>query len=409
MRLKPFLPLGTASARLTWGLAVAQLVAWGIVYYSFAVFLVPMEEELGWSRASLTAALALGLVTAGLAAPFVGSWIDRRGGRHVMSAGTMLAAAMIASWAWMPSYTIFCLSWVGIGLAQAMTLYEPAFAVLHRELGPDAPPAIARVTLMGGLASTCFVPLTYWLITLLGWRSAALVLAALVLLLCAPIFWRLPHQSRGPLRAAGSGRAPLRAAVRKPAFWALLVTYAASALAFGAMTFHIIPLLLERGLTEAVAIAIVTAIGPLQVAGRLGILLLWRDVSARTLGRIITSGFPVALLILIFTSGLAGALAFAILYGVCNGLATILRGIAAAEFLGRDGFGAINGMLTTPASFAKAAAPALAGAMWAATGNYAALLWLLFAAATLAAIGFWIASASRADGSATERPARVRG
>jgi predicted MFS family arabinose efflux permease len=289
-----------------------------------------------------------------------------------------------------------------------MTLYEPAFAVLHRELGKDAPPAIARVTLMGGLASTFFVPLTYWLVTTLGWRSAALVLALLVLLLCAPIFWKLPRQPQRSLPAAGFARAPLRAAMRQPAFWALLVTYAASALAFGAMTFHIIPLLLERGLTEAVAVALVTAIGPLQVAGRLGILLLWRDISARTLGRIITAGLPVSLLILIFTSGLTGALAFAMLYGVCNGLATILRGIAAAEFLGRDGFGAINGMLTTPASFAKAAAPALGGAIWVATGNYAALLWLLFAAATLAAIGFWIASASSADGSATERPENVR-
>lgn len=140
------------------------------------------------------------------------------------------------------------------------------------------------------------------------------------------------------------------------------------------------------------AISIVALIGPLQVAGRFAILMLWRDSSTRTLGRAIFGVLPVSLLALIYSSGLGGALLFAMLYGVCNGIVTILRGTAAAEFLGRDGFGAINGALTTPAALTRAAGPAIAGVLWLRTENYSLVLWVLFGSAVLSAVAFWWAS-----------------
>ena len=79
---------------LVWALAAAQLVSWGSIYYSFSLFVVPMESELGWSRASLNGALSLGLLVSGLVAYPIGARIDRHGGRAVMALGSLAAADM---------------------------------------------------------------------------------------------------------------------------------------------------------------------------------------------------------------------------------------------------------------------------------------------------------------------------
>ena len=53
----------SASGVLVWGLALGQLIGWGTLYFAFALFMAPMEAELGWSRADLNGALTVGLLT----------------------------------------------------------------------------------------------------------------------------------------------------------------------------------------------------------------------------------------------------------------------------------------------------------------------------------------------------------
>ncbi len=119
-----------------WGLvgalAAAQLVSWGSIYYSFSLFVLPMQRELGWSRNAINGALSVGLLAAGAAAYPVGAWIDRSGGRRVMALGSALAAVLLAAWAEVDSVGLFYLVWFGLGLALAATLYEPVFAVITR-------------------------------------------------------------------------------------------------------------------------------------------------------------------------------------------------------------------------------------------------------------------------------------
>jgi oligopeptide/dipeptide ABC transporter ATP-binding protein len=79
-------PLGELLAFVA-PLAVAQLVAWGVFYYAFALIAAPMEAELGWSKAEINGALSLGLAVMGLATYPVGRWIDRHGGRILMTDG----------------------------------------------------------------------------------------------------------------------------------------------------------------------------------------------------------------------------------------------------------------------------------------------------------------------------------
>ena len=157
---------------LLWALAAAQVVSWGSVFYSFSLFVVPMEAELGWSRAAINGALTIGLLTSGFVAYPVGTWIDRHGGRWLMALGSVLATLLLAAWAFVESLIAFYAIWLGLGFALAATLYEPVFAVVTRIFPDSYRSRITALTLVGGFASTVFVPLTQLFISTLGWRDA---------------------------------------------------------------------------------------------------------------------------------------------------------------------------------------------------------------------------------------------
>src|SRR5699024_282749 len=121
--------------------------------------LVPMQEEFGWSTTAITGAYSLALMVAGVAAPFVGRWLDRHGARGLMTAGSILGTVLIFAWARVETLPGFYLLWIGIGLATAATLYEPAFTVLTQWFDRGRTRAMLIVTVAAGFASTIFLPL----------------------------------------------------------------------------------------------------------------------------------------------------------------------------------------------------------------------------------------------------------
>src|SRR5215203_6144360 len=106
-------------------LALTETVSWGILYYAFSVFLVPMRTALDWSEATPTGAYSLALLVSGIAAPFVGRWIDRRGPRVLMAGGSLLGVAMVLAWSQVGNLLAYYLIWAGMGLAMSATLYDP--------------------------------------------------------------------------------------------------------------------------------------------------------------------------------------------------------------------------------------------------------------------------------------------
>src|SRR6478735_9752188 len=129
----------TRSDRMPWGfvtaLSVTQLVSYGTLFYAFALLIEPMERDLGWSKAALTGAYSLALISSAFFAVPVGRLIDRGYGRAVMTGGSVLAALLIALWSRIESYPVFVLIWIGLGTCMSAVLYEPGFAILARCLG----------------------------------------------------------------------------------------------------------------------------------------------------------------------------------------------------------------------------------------------------------------------------------
>jgi len=385
---------------ILWVLSFGQLITWGLVYYTFPLFVGPMEQELGWSRDALYGALSSGLLVAGLCSIPVGAWIDRGHGRLLMTGGSVLAAVLLFMWSQIHTIEMFYVMWIGLGACQSVTLYEPAFAVITRVYGPRYKQGIMLMTFLGGLASTFGIPFAQFLIERISWRPALEVMAVVILGVAFFIHWLFVPGPReqavpigGPAKAETTDgklrRSPLAAAIRMPAFWGLVVAFAGYGLAFSAMSFHLIPVLQERGVQMGVIMAIIALIGPMQVVGRVLLVAGQRHVTTIQLGAGIYFAFPISMAILAMgISDVYGLILFAILYGVANGLLTILRGMAVPEFIGPEGYGVVSGALTMPTNIMRAAGPLMAAFAWSHSGNYTAVLWGLAVIMLVAAAGF---------------------
>ena len=112
----------------------------------------------------------------------------------------------------------------------ALTLYEPVFVVLTRLFPENYRFRITMLTLVGGFASTAFIPLTAWWIEALGWRDALLALAACNLLYCLPVHALMLRDKAGGAVATeasvvAGADSPMRRALRHPVFWGLVVCF----------------------------------------------------------------------------------------------------------------------------------------------------------------------------------------
>jgi MFS family permease len=188
-------------------IGLGQVLSWGSTYYLPAVLAVPIAADTGWPLAWLFGALSVGLVASGLVSPRVGRLIHQRGGRPVLAgAAALIALGQIGLWA-APNLPAFVAAWVVIGLGMGAGLYDPAFSTLGRLHGEAARPAITKVTLFGGFASTLCWPLSAMLEGWIGWRGACLAYAVLHLAVVLPLYLLLiPREAPAP-PAGPPGRA----------------------------------------------------------------------------------------------------------------------------------------------------------------------------------------------------------
>ena len=369
-------------------LSLAQLISWGSVFYTFALLMTPLERELGLSRAESSVAFSLALLVEGLMAYPVGRWIDRGHERIVMTAGSLLAGICLLLHSRVTGVAGFYAVWAALGAAMAGVLYSPAFAVVTRRFPNDFRRAIITMTFLGGLASTVFIPLTAWLLAHWGWRQALVALALFHLLLCAPLHaLALRGAPRPvPLRASDDVRVSkdvLRLMRSAPFLLIGVFTILLMAVTV-ALPAHMVNLLRESGMREAWVIAIPASIGVIQVLGRLLLFFFEHHFDLHLANRLIPCLLPLGLIALLaaplFGAAQVGVvLLFVLLYGMGNGMLTIVKGTAIAQYVNRDHVATLNGALGLPLALSRAGAPLLVGLLWSPASGYTSALWLLLA------------------------------
>lgn len=377
--------------RLVLWLSLAQLVSWGSVFYTFALLLEPVERELGLTRAQTSLAFSLALLAEGLLAYPVGRWIDRGHERAVMTGGSLLVVAGFVLHSQARSIEGFYLAWLLLGAAAAGTLYTPVFAVVTRRFPQDFRRAIITLTFLGGLASSVFIPLSALLISALGWRHALLVLAAVHLLLCAPLHWWCLRGAPGPMPVPAEAQSP--AALLRSAPFLLISVFVFGMMAItAAIPPHLISLLRESGVREAWVIAIPASIGVLQVVGRVLLYFFEHRFDLHVANRMIPFLIPLALGALVAGAAhpVAGLL-FVLLYGLGNGMLTIVKGTAIAQYVNREHVASLNGALGLPTAIARAVAPVLLGVLWTREAGYRWGLAVLLAVGIVSALALILA------------------
>jgi predicted MFS family arabinose efflux permease len=343
-------------------LGVAQIVAWGTLFYTIAVLGAAMRADTGVGELWLFGSFTAGLFLSGIVSPYVGRQIDVQGGRRVLMAGSVLGALACASLALAQGPATVLIGWLLAGVAMSAGLYDPAFATLHQMAGGDYRRSVTALTLFGGFASTVFWPLSQYLLETVGWRGAFAVYAGLHFALCLPIHaWGVPAGLGKVASTAPS--APAAHLASTPPRDRLVFTLLATALALvafisTAIAAHLITLMTASGLSARDAVLIGAMIGPMQVAGRIVEFTFTRHVRARTVGTLAFGLMVVALAIFTQVHGVwIVALAFVIPYGWANGVVTIVRGTVPAELFGPRNYGTLLGRLAMPQFVLKALAP----------------------------------------------------
>ena len=342
-------------------LGFTEILAWGAIFYPPVLTVPLIADARGWSMSFAMGGFSLALLTAGLVSPRIGRLIDRHGGHWVMPIGSLLAALGLALLVFAAHPAAYLAVWALLGVATAATLYDPAFATLGRIFGVAARRPITVLTLAGGFASTVSWPVTHLLLDAVGWQGTYLVYAAVLALLAAPLHAFALPRSRADSALPPDQPAQASTAVLPSTGWSfLLVAAAFAAYAFvpSGLSAHLLAIFGRAGIDAATVVAIGALFGPAQVAARIGELVFARGIHPLQLAR-----FAVAMLLAAFALlalvglNVSAAAAFAVMFGMANGLLTIARGAVPLALFGAAGYGRMVGRIGGPYLVIQAIAP----------------------------------------------------
>ncbi|GLL03763.1 MFS transporter [Dactylosporangium matsuzakiense] len=379
--------------RIVAALAVTQTVGYGTLYYAFAVLLQPMATTLHASTTTVTGALTASILAGAVMAVPVGRWLDRHGGRALMTVGSIAATGLLLAWSQVRTVAQLYAILIGVGLASAMVLYEPAFAVVVSWFDPARrAKALLAITIVAGFASAIFLPLTGALVTRYGWPHTLLILAALHGIVTVPlhvlVVRRAPRSTHAARhRSAADRAAVVRAALRDTRFWVLGVAFVAEGAAMTAMTVHLVGFLTSRGHPVTFAATVAGLLGVLSVTGRLVLTGAQRRIRITTVVAAIFTVQAVAALALLAAGGSRiGAVAGVVAFGLGFGISSLATPALLAGRYGTVAYATIAGTLTVPITLARAGAPLGAAALLA-TGGYTPVLTAIAIACLIAATG----------------------
>ncbi len=347
--------------RIVAALGVSQIIGYGTLYYAFALLVPPVSAAFGVTATLLFGIFSAGLLLGGLCAPLAGRLMDQHGAPWVMALGSLAAGAALILLALSPNIWVFGAGLIGIEVISVVVLYDAAFATLVGFGGGNARRAITRLTLIAGFASTLFWPLTDLLIGGVGWRGTYGVFAGLHFSVAFGLHLWIGRQTPAPVPVLVSPAQimpdPLPKALALVAYPVVAVSFALTGALVSALGVHMVPVLAGIGM-GAQATVVAMLVGPAQVAVRLVDTLFWRGLHPVSVAVISAAALPVAVggLVLGLPVWIAAPL-FALLFGVGQGLASIVRGSVPLVLFGADGYAERLGRLALIRTLISAGSP----------------------------------------------------
>ena len=369
----------------------------GAGFYSFSIFIKPLESDFGWSRSAISLAMSIYMMVHGLAGPFVGHATETYGARRVMTFFALLSGAAFvlvsftaSLWYFYLAYTLLSLSTTGIG-------FIPVSSVLARWFVRRRGTAIGFAMLGISVGGLVMAPVVGLIISEFGWRTAFVLLGLLVWLLALPVTLLVikgspgeigllpdgdepeaaeapgPHPRpavRDPSPDAEEAGWPLQAAVRtRPFFW-IAATFFLAPVAQMGMLQHQVPLIVEAGIAEAMA---PTALGLTAGLGGLGKLSFGRisEMVPFRYAAMLCFGLQALGILVLFTAqSVAMVWIYVAIFGFAMGGVIVLVPLVVAHFFGLAAFGVIMGTLSLILALGNASGALISGLIYDLLGGY---------------------------------------
>ena len=330
---------------------------------SLAVFLQPISEAMGWSRAGVSAAATIDFLVMAVAAFFWGTLSDRFGTRSVVLAGSLLLGLGLVTASQAQSLWQFQLLFGGlIGIA-AGSFYAPMMAVASAWIAQHRSLAVSLVSAGMGMAPLIVAPTASWLISTYDWRTAMLVIgiASWVLLIPASFLVRPAPQSAGNA-SADAGNVPetewtAAQAFRTPQFITLALAHFGCCAAHSGPIFHMVSYAMICGIAPLTAVTVYSLAGFSGLGGRLLLGALADRIGAKPVlvGGLLVQAFSIATYLAV--AHLGEFYALSVVFGLAYGGVMPLYAVLVREFFGARIMGTVFGAVSAFASLGMALGP----------------------------------------------------
>ena len=334
---------------------------------SLAVFLQPMSEAMGWSRAGVSAASTLNFLCMGVAAFFWGALSDRFGTRIVVLAGSVLlglglVTASMATSLWQFQLLFGILIGVAVG-----AFYAPMMAVASAWIEHQRSLAVSLVSAGMGVAPLTVAPSASWLITTYDWRIAMLVIgiASWALLIPASLLVRPAPQAAAPSTTGGATAPEVQwtaaQAFRTPQFITLALAHFACCAAHSGPIFHMVSYAMICGIAPLTAVTVYSLAGFSGLGGRLLLGAMADRLGAKPVlvGGLFVQALSVAAYLAVGQLGEFYALS--VVFGLAYGGVMPLYAVLVREYFGARIMGTVFGAVSAFASLGMALGPLAGG------------------------------------------------
>jgi sugar phosphate permease len=401
-----------------WWIVVASLVILllfsGAGYYSFSIFIPPLEREFGWSRAAIALTMSIHMVSAGLAAPAMGRLVQAFGPRRVMTWGALGSGALFILVSQTRSLVYFYAVYGLLALCLSGTGMLPVSCLLARWFERRRGTAIGAAMVGISLGGLLLAPLIGLTTLHFSWRVSFVVLGLMIWAVGLPLVqavirdWpadmglcpdgeRMAPERANPPVLPGAvadsekGEWTLGTAVRGGTFWWIAVTWFLAATAQSGILQHQVPIFMGVGLSEAVAataLGLTAGFGGFGKVGfgRLSELLPFRCAAMLCFG--LQGG---GALILLLAKGTAWVWVYVLLFGVSMGGLVVLLPLAVGHFFGLRAFPVILGVLGMSQAMGNAVGAFVSGLIHDHTGSYDAAIIAYAAIYALSVITMFLA------------------
>ncbi len=344
---------------------------------SLGVFLQPMAQDMGWSRAGISFAAVLNFLAMGVGSFFWGSLSDRFGTRAVvLTGGVLLGAGVLAASQAATLLQFQLLFGILVGLA-AGSFYAPLIANVTRWFTEHRSLAVALVSAGMGLGSVVVAPLSRWIITSYDWRSALLTLGCLALAIVLPASLLVrpppaPANAAGQAANVGIGGHDFTMAqvLRTPQFAAIALTHFACCAAHSGPIFHMVSYVIDCGISSMTAATVFGVTGLASLSGRIVCGLIADRVGAKPTLVVGLAVQALAVSLYLVTQGTVGFYALAALFGLSFGGVMPLYAILVREYFGAKIMGTAFGMVAMVSTLGMAIGPWAGGWLFDTFGSY---------------------------------------